>query len=155
MVWDAEIRYRLLLEINNAIVTHTSRVDLFNQLAGEIRKIVSYDRFSINLYDQKKKLLSYFSTAKGISPKAISGDERPLEKGAIARAAIRSREPVIITQRGRAAAVLLSVEEYERTENERQILLLLARGEKEIAQGVGHTLDDVLADADRLLAGSD
>ena len=66
-----------------------------------------------------------------------------------------SREPVIITQRGRAAAVLLSVEEYERTENERQILLLLARGEKEIAQGEGHTLDDVLADADRLLAGSD
>ena len=66
-----------------------------------------------------------------------------------------SREPVIITQRGRAAAVLLSVEEYERTENERQILLLLARGEKEIAQGEGHTLDDVLAEADRLLAGRD
>ena len=58
MVWDAEIRYRLLLEINNAIVTHTSRVDLFNQLAGEIKKIVSYDRFSINLYDEKKQLLS-------------------------------------------------------------------------------------------------
>ena len=66
-----------------------------------------------------------------------------------------SREPVIITQRGRAAAVLLSVEEYERTEKERQILLLLARGEKEIDQGVGHTLDDVLADADRLLTGRD
>jgi prevent-host-death family protein len=66
-----------------------------------------------------------------------------------------SREPVIITQRGRAAAVLVSVEEYERTENERQILLLLARGEKEIAQGVAHTLDDVLAEADRLLAGRD
>ena len=66
-----------------------------------------------------------------------------------------SREPVIITQRGRAAAVLLSVEEYKRTENERQILLLLARGEKEIAQGEGHTLDDVLAEADQLLAGRD
>ena len=66
-----------------------------------------------------------------------------------------SREPVIITQRGRAVAVMLSVEEYERTENERQILLLLARGEKEIAQGEGHTLDDVLAEADRLLTGRD
>jgi prevent-host-death family protein len=65
------------------------------------------------------------------------------------------REPIIITQRGRAAAVMLSVEEYERTENERQILLLLARGEKEIAQGKGHTLDNVLAEADRLLAGRD
>ncbi len=77
------------------------------------------------------------------------------DSSAVLKRVRSSREPVIITQRGRAAAVLLSVEEYERTENERQILLLLARGEKEIAQGEGHTLDDVLADADRLLAGSD
>ena len=96
MPWDAAIRYRLLLEINNAIVKHTNRVDLFNQLAQEIKQIVPYDRFSINLYDQKKKMLSYFSMAEGISPRAISGDERPLEKGAIAREVIRSREPVII-----------------------------------------------------------
>jgi prevent-host-death family protein len=75
------------------------------------------------------------------------------DSSAVLKRVRSSREPVIITQRGRAAAVLLSVEEYERTEKERQILLLLARGEKEIAHGVGHTLDDVLADADRLLTG--
>ena len=62
-----------------------------------------------------------------------------------------SRRPLIITQRGRAAAVMLSVEEYERTENERQLLMLLARGEKEIAAGDGQDLEDVLAEADRLL----
>jgi len=77
------------------------------------------------------------------------------DSSAVLKRVRSSREPVIITQRGRAAAVLLSVEQYERTENERQILLLLARGEKEIAQGAGHTLDDVLAEADRLLAGRD
>ena len=77
------------------------------------------------------------------------------DSSAILKRVRSSREPIIITQRGRAAAVLLSVEEYERTENERQLLLLLARGEKEIAQGKGHTLDDVLAEADRLLAGRD
>ena len=66
-----------------------------------------------------------------------------------------SRQPLIITQRGRAAAVMLSVEEYERTENERQILMLLARGEKVIAAGDGHDLEEVLAEADHLLdAGS-
>jgi len=75
------------------------------------------------------------------------------DSSAVLKRVRSSREPIIITQRGRAAAVLLSVEEYERTENERQVLLLLARGEKEIAQGKGHTLDDVLAEADRLLAG--
>ena len=36
---------------------------------------------------------------------------------------IRSRkQPLIVTQRGRAAAVLLSMEAYERSEQERQLL---------------------------------
>ena len=63
-----------------------------------------------------------------------------------------SRKPVIITQRGRAAAVLLSVEEYERSEKEKEILRLLARGEKEIKTGKGHELSTVMLEADRILA---
>jgi prevent-host-death family protein len=63
-----------------------------------------------------------------------------------------SDEPVFITQRGRATAVLMSIETFERSANEREILLLLARGEKEIASGIGHDLDSVLAEADKLLA---
>jgi prevent-host-death family protein len=63
-----------------------------------------------------------------------------------------SQQPVVITQRGRAAAVMLSVEAYERAEHERELLKLLARGEKEIAAGSGHDLDDVLAEADATLA---
>jgi len=64
-----------------------------------------------------------------------------------------SRQPVVITQRGRAAAVLLSLEAYERGEHERQLLHLLARGEQEIKAGKGFDLDEVLAEADGLLAG--
>ena len=97
MTWNATTRYRLLIEINNAILKHTNRVDLFNALASEIKKIVPYDRFSINLYDANKNILSYFSTAEGISPKAISDYERPLAQGAIAKAVIRSKEPLVIT----------------------------------------------------------
>jgi prevent-host-death family protein len=63
-----------------------------------------------------------------------------------------SKEPLVITQRGRAAAVILSVEDYERGEHERQLLRLLARGGKEIAAGQGYDLDDVLEEADALLA---
>ena len=63
-----------------------------------------------------------------------------------------SKQPVVITQRGRAAAVMLSVEAYEQAEHERQILRLLARGEREIKAGKGYALEDVLAEADRLLA---
>lgn len=62
-----------------------------------------------------------------------------------------SGEPLVITQRGRAAAVMLSIEAFERVEHERELLRLLTRGEKEIAEGGGHDLDAVLAEADALL----
>jgi len=64
----------------------------------------------------------------------------------------KSQEPVVITQRGRAAAVMVSIEEYERSEHEREILRLLVQGDKEVAAGKGHALEDVLKDADRILA---
>jgi prevent-host-death family protein len=62
-----------------------------------------------------------------------------------------SREPVFITQRGRAAAVMVSMEVYKDTQHEMDILHLLARGEKEIAAGIGHELDNVLKEVDHYL----
>jgi prevent-host-death family protein len=62
-----------------------------------------------------------------------------------------SAEPVVITQRGRAAAVLVSPEMYERAEQERQMLRLLARGERELRKNRGADLDNVLAEADKIL----
>ncbi len=64
----------------------------------------------------------------------------------------KSKKPLVITQRGRATAVLMSLDTYERSEADRELLLLLARGEKEIAGDVGHPLDSVLAEADALLS---
>ncbi len=77
-------------------------------------------------------------------------DLRQDAAGALARVR-RSREPVVITQRGRAAAVMLSMEAYEHGERERQILRILAAGEREIANGKGRELAAVLAEADQLL----
>jgi len=62
-----------------------------------------------------------------------------------------SREPLVITQRGRAAAVMVSMEAYEHSQYELELLRLLARGEKEIEAGKGYDLDAVLAEADSLL----
>jgi prevent-host-death family protein len=62
-----------------------------------------------------------------------------------------SREPLVITQRGRAAAVIVSMEDYEHSQHELELLRLLARGEKEIEAGKGYDLDTVLAEADALL----
>jgi len=77
-------------------------------------------------------------------------DLRQDAAGVIRRASV-SQEPVFITQRGRASAVMVSTQRYERTQHELEILRLLARGEAEIEAGVGHDLDAVLAEADELL----
>ncbi|MBI3798870.1 MAG: type II toxin-antitoxin system Phd/YefM family antitoxin [Deltaproteobacteria bacterium] len=77
------------------------------------------------------------------------------DAAAVLKRVCRSKEPLIITQRGRAAAVLLSAEVYQQAEHERHLLLLLARGEKEIAAGEGYDLDTILAEADALLRAAE
>ena len=62
-----------------------------------------------------------------------------------------SKQPVFITQRGRAAAVMVSMQAYEESQRELDILRLLALGEKEIEAGTGYELDGVLKEADRFL----
>ena len=57
------------------------------------------------------------------------------------RKARASKRPLVVTERGRPRAVLLSLDLYEQGEKERQILRLLVRGEKEIAAGKGYDLD--------------
>ena len=63
-----------------------------------------------------------------------------------------SKEPIVITQRGRAAAVIIGVEAYEKSEHDKEILRLLAKGEKEIEIGDGYDLDTVLDEADLILS---
>jgi prevent-host-death family protein len=63
-----------------------------------------------------------------------------------------SKEPLIITQRGRATAVIIGVDAYEKSEHEKELLHLLAKGDREIETGQGYDLDTVLAEADTILA---
>ena len=97
MQWDTATRYKLLLRINNDIVSASSRHDVFSVIAQSLEDIFRFDRLSINLFDEKTNSLSYFAAAEGISPTEISEDVRPLAKGAIASAVIRSREPFILS----------------------------------------------------------
>ncbi len=85
-------------------------------------------------------------------PEVVPVTDLRQDAAAVPRRVRALRQPLISTQRGRAAAVMMSVEAYEHAEKERQLLRLLARGEREIAGGKGHSLDSVLAEADALLA---
>ena len=86
-------------------------------------------------------------------PKIVPISDLRQDATGIVKLVATSREPVFITQRGRAAAVMVSMQAYEQTQHEMEILRLLARGEKEIEVGEGYDMADVFAEADKLLSG--
>ncbi|MDY0213385.1 MAG: type II toxin-antitoxin system Phd/YefM family antitoxin [Desulfuromonadaceae bacterium] len=65
----------------------------------------------------------------------------------ILKSVAASREPLFITQRGRATAVMVSIKDYEHIQHELEILRLLAHGEKEIDADTGFDPEKVLAAA--------
>mgnify|MGYP002400896195 CR=1 FL=1 len=82
------------------------------------------------------------------APKIIPISDLRQNASAVVKSVASTREPVFITQHGRAAAVMVSMEVYKNAQHEMNILHLLAQGEKEIAAGIGHEPDDVLKEAD-------
>jgi len=73
------------------------------------------------------------------------------DAAAVLRKLKDSTGPLVVTQRGRAVAVMQNVDAYEQGERERDILRKLAAGERDIAAGRIHTLDEVMAEAKALL----
>jgi prevent-host-death family protein len=53
------------------------------------------------------------------------------------RKARETGQPIVITQNGKATAVLQDVESYERQRNALLLLRMLARGDEEIRRGLG------------------
>jgi prevent-host-death family protein len=85
------------------------------------------------------------------APKIIPISDLRQNASDVVKSVSVSREPVFITQRGRAAAVMVSMEVYKNAQHEMDVLHLLARGEKEIEAGTAYELDDVLREADLYL----
>lgn len=88
-------------------------------------------------------------------PEIIPVSDLRQDAAAVLKRVRNSHEPLIVTQRGRAAAVMLSVKSYEQVDYERQLLRQLIRGEREIAAGDGYDIESVLAEADSLLSGDE
>ncbi|MDZ4655933.1 MAG: type II toxin-antitoxin system Phd/YefM family antitoxin [Coriobacteriia bacterium] len=87
-----------------------------------------------------------------VIPNIIPISDLRQDTAGIIKRAVASNDPIIITQRGRASAVLQSAQAYERTQHENEILRILARGDAEIEAGVGYDADDVMAEARAMLA---
>jgi len=68
----------------------------------------------------------------------------------VLRAVQEGQEPIVIMQRSRAAAVMLSVDTYERMVYEREVLGILAKGESEIREAKGISIDTLLNELETL-----
>ncbi|MFO7547208.1 MAG: type II toxin-antitoxin system Phd/YefM family antitoxin [Trueperaceae bacterium] len=88
----------------------------------------------------------------GTLPTIIPISDLRQDTAGVIKRVVATDEPVVITQRGRATAVLVSAEAYERTQHENEILRVLARGDAEIAAGSGRDAEDVMAEARALLS---
>ncbi len=84
-------------------------------------------------------------------PKIIPISELRKEAAGIVKDMALSSDPVVITQRGRAAAVMVSAASYERSQRELEILKILIQGEKDIAAGATQSMEEVFEEADRIL----
>ena len=96
MNWSDTTKYKILLEISNAVINNISRDDFFKALSRELTKHFYYDRLSIFLYDDKNQSLTHFTVADGVQPEGFSDSERSLSAGAVANMVIQTRKPVII-----------------------------------------------------------
>jgi len=81
-------------------------------------------------------------------PKFIPVTDLRQDISSVLRSLSAGEEPIVVMQRSRAAAVMLRVETYERMVREREILGLLAMGEKDIAAAKGYSIEQLLADID-------
>jgi len=54
-------RYRTLLEINNAIITHLTQGPLLRSVSETLRRIIPFDRAAFTLYNPKRKTFRYLA----------------------------------------------------------------------------------------------
>ena len=87
-------------------------------------------------------------------PEIVSITDLRHDAAAVVERARVGDEPIVITQRSHAVAVLLGVKAYERMIYEREVLGILAKGESEIRSAKGLSVDQVLAEAAELLESS-
>jgi formate hydrogenlyase transcriptional activator len=80
----AEERQRVLLEVNNAIVTCLDRESLFNATTEALKSVVPFDRAALHIYDPVKQVLRVFGVTgpAPLTPIFPIGTELPRQQGA-------------------------------------------------------------------------
>ncbi len=68
---ESDHKYRLLLEITNAIVSNLDRDELFHAIAHELQKGPTFDRTGITLYDPSTDHFQIYALETTVTPKSL------------------------------------------------------------------------------------
>lgn len=85
-------------------------------------------------------------------PKFIPVTDLRQDVSSVLRSIRDGEEPIVIMQRSRAAAVMLSVDTYERMVYEREVLGILAMGDKDIKAAKGISVEQLLVELDQIVS---
>jgi prevent-host-death family protein len=86
--------------------------------------------------------------------KPVSVTELRQHAGRVVRRACGSNQPIVVTEKGKPQAVLLSLSAYGdlRSDRERAMLRSILRGRREIQAGRSHSMEEVLSDLQKVLS---
>jgi formate hydrogenlyase transcriptional activator len=97
-------RLKLLLDLNNSVVTSLELRDLLEAISRNVRPVMQCDGVGVSLFDSEgKRLRKYaadFPQASGVLP---CQDEISLEQDSAARAVLETRWPLVLDRAGLAA----------------------------------------------------
>jgi formate hydrogenlyase transcriptional activator len=88
-------RFQLLLDINNAVVTHLDLTRLLHATSDSLRKVVAHDAAAIALYDPQNNQLRLHTFDLQYTNQATEGTLLPLE-GTPEGLAFRTQRPIVI-----------------------------------------------------------
>lgn len=84
-------------------------------------------------------------------PKVVPISELRADAAALVKETNQSGRPIFITQRGRATAVLMSMEEYEAADDA-AMHAAIRRGLEQMERGEGRSFEEVMGDSARIIA---
>jgi formate hydrogenlyase transcriptional activator len=94
---DSQMQYRLLLEVNNAIIQQRTRDGLFGAITTALKRLYHFDHISILLTQpDSREYWSFFSPALGVEVPGFPDKKFPVAQAVTPLRAMQERRTVIV-----------------------------------------------------------
>ncbi len=93
---ESEERYRIILEINNAIISNLKLHDLFRSIAEVIREKFSFDVTAITLYEPVRDLIQLYALQASVPLHRLDSILEVPKKGSDVGWVLDNKKPLVV-----------------------------------------------------------